>query len=75
MPEDYIKFESFTVISIDFLLVYKNKYYMQGYLDNGAYKVVNKQMTDDLDEIVFWRLDIINAVLQESWYKRSNWYR
>ena len=75
MPEDYIKCESFTVISIDFLLVYKDKYYMQGYLDNGAYKVVNKKMTDDLDEIVFWRLDIINAVLQESWYKRSNWYR
>ena len=36
MPEDDIEFESFTVISIDSLLVYKNKYYPQVHLDNCA---------------------------------------
>ena len=45
--------ESFTVISIDSLLVYKNKCYLQIYLDNCAYKIVNKQMTDYLDENLF----------------------
>ena len=46
MPEGDIECESFTVISIDFLLLYKNKYYLHIYLDNCAYKTVNKQMTD-----------------------------
>ena len=46
MPEDDIKCEFFTVISIDSLLVYKSKYYLQVYLDICAYKIVNKQMTD-----------------------------
>ena len=40
----YIDCESFTVFSID------NKYYLHVYLDNCAYKIVNKQMTDYLDE-------------------------
>ena len=53
MPEDDIECESFTVIYIDYLLVYENKYYLQVYLDNCAYKIVNKQMTDYLDENVF----------------------
>ena len=51
VPEDYIEYESFTVISIDSLLIYENKYYLQIYLDNCAYKIVNKQMTDYLDNI------------------------
>ena len=50
MPEDDIECESFTVISIDSLLVYENKYYLQVYLDNCVYKIVHKQMTDYLDE-------------------------
>ena len=50
MPEDDVEWESFTVISIDFLLVYNNKHYIEVYLENGAYKIVNKQMTDYLDE-------------------------
>ena len=50
MPEDYIKCESFIVISISSLLVYENKYYLQVYLDNCAYKIVNKQIKDYLDE-------------------------
>ena len=35
------------------LLVYENKYYLQVYLDNCTYKIVTKQMTDDLDENAF----------------------
>ena len=53
VPEDGIECESFTVISIDFLLVYNRKYYLQVYLDNCAYKIVNKNMTDYLDENLF----------------------
>ena len=34
VPKDDIECESFIVISIDSLLVYENKYYLQVYLDN-----------------------------------------
>ena len=37
--------ESFTVISIDYLIEYESKYYLQVYLDNCANKFVNKQMS------------------------------
>ena len=50
VPEDYKECEYFTVISIDFLLVYDTKYYLQVYLDNCVYTILNKQMTDYLDE-------------------------
>ena len=53
MAEDFIECESFTVISTDSLLVYENKYYLQVYLDNWAYKIVNKQMKYYLDENLF----------------------
>ena len=53
MPEDDIECESFTVISIDSLLLYEIIYYLQIYLDNCAYKVVNKQMADYLHENLF----------------------
>ena len=43
VPEDDIECESFTVLSTDSLLVYENKYYLQVYLDNCAYKIANKQ--------------------------------
>ena len=49
MPEDDIECESFTVISIDSLLAHENKLY----LDNCAYKIANKQMTDYLDDNLF----------------------
>ena len=45
--------ESVIVISIDILLVCKNKYYLQVYLDNYAYKTVSKQMIDYLDDNLF----------------------
>ena len=53
VPEDDTECESFTVISIDSLFVYLNKYYLQVHLDNRAYKIANKQMTDYLDENLF----------------------
>ena len=53
MPEDDIECESFTITSIDSLLVYENKYYLQVYLDNCAYNIVNKEMTDYLEENLF----------------------
>ena len=49
VTEDAIECESFTVISIDFLLIYDKKYYLQVYLDNCA-KTLNKQMTDYLHD-------------------------
>ena len=53
VPENDIELESFAVTSIDFLLVYENKYYRQAYLDNCVYKNVSEQMTDYLDENIF----------------------
>ena len=37
VPEDDIECKSFTVISIDSLLVYDKKYHLQVYLDNCTY--------------------------------------
>ena len=41
VSEDDTECESFTVISIIFLLVYSNKYYLQVYLDNCGYKIID----------------------------------
>ena len=51
--EDDIECKSFTVISIGSLPVYNKKYYLQFYLDYCAYIIVNKEMTDFLDEKLF----------------------
>ena len=69
MPEDDTECESFTVISIDSLLVYDKKYYLEVYLENCADKIVDKQMTDYFHENLkiwwkFWRWNIIDAVLR-----------
>ena len=45
--------ESCTIISIDSLLVYKDKYYLQVYLDNCPYKIVDKQIVDYLNDNLF----------------------
>ena len=37
MPEDDIECESFAIISIDSLIIYENKYYLQVYLENCGY--------------------------------------
>ena len=51
VSEDDVECAYFTVISIDYLLIYENKYYLQVYLDNYVIqKTVNQQMTDYLDE-------------------------
>ena len=50
VPQDDIEYESFTFISFDSLFAYEQKYYLQVHLDNCAYKTVNKQITDYLDE-------------------------
>ena len=50
MSEEVLECESFTIISTDSLIVYENKYiYLQVYLDNCAYKIVNIQMIDYCD--------------------------
>ena len=38
VPEDIVECKSFTIISIDSLLVYENKYYLQVYLDNYKHR-------------------------------------
>ena len=53
VPEDDIQCGSFTIFSIDSLLVYNKKYYLQVYLGNCAYEIVNKQIKDYLDENLF----------------------
>ena len=47
MPEDGVKCKSFTIISIYFLLDYENNYYLQVYLDNCTYEIVDKQIFND----------------------------
>ena len=53
VPEDGVEYESFTIISIDFLLVYENKYYLQVCFDNCAYKIVDKEMIHYLYDNLF----------------------
>ena len=53
MLEDGVECGSFTVISIDSLLVYDNKYYLQVYLGNCPYKTIDKQMPDYLNDNFF----------------------
>ena len=48
-----LRLQYFTVISIGSSLVYKNKYFLQLYLDNCAYKIVDKQMIDYLGDNLF----------------------
>ena len=52
VPGDEIKCETFTLISIRFLLIYENKYYLQVYLDNCAYKVGSKQIVDIINDVL-----------------------
>ena len=63
--KDDIECESFTVISIDSLILYKNKYYPQVPLDNCTYKIVNKQTTDYHNEKLFE-----DQILQMLYYDR-----
>ena len=42
VPEDAARCESFMIISIDSLLYYENKHYLQVYLNNCVYKISDK---------------------------------
>ena len=53
MPKFDTGCESFTIISIDSLLVYNSKYNLQIYLDNCAHKLGNKQIADYPDDNLF----------------------
>ena len=53
MPEDVVEYKSFTIISIDSLLVYESKYYLQVYFGNCAHKIVSTEMIDYLDDNLF----------------------
>ena len=53
MPEDSVEYKSFAVICIGSLLFYENKYYLQIYLDDRAYKIIDTQMIDYLDDNLF----------------------
>ena len=53
VPEDDTECEYFTVISIYSLLLYDKKYYLQVSLHNCVYNIINKQMTDYLNENFF----------------------
>ena len=53
VPEDGVECEPFTIISINFLLVYQNKYYLELYLNSFVYQILNKQMIDYLYDNLF----------------------
>ena len=52
MPDDGIKCESFTVISVYSLLVNNSKYYLKVYWDSCAYKIIGKKKIDYLDTML-----------------------
>ena len=49
VPEDDTECESFSVLFVDSLLVHEMKYYLQVFLENCAYIIVDKPMADYLD--------------------------
>ena len=61
MPEYDKQCESFTVSSIDSVLVCGNKYQLEVYLDNCAFKIANEKTTDYLEDNLFehWILEIL----------------
>ena len=53
VTEDGVEYTSFTIISIDSLLAYVNIYYRQVHLENCVYKIVDKKMTNYVDDMLF----------------------
>ena len=53
MPQYGVECETFTVISINYLLVYENKHDLQVYLDHCANKIVDKEIIDYLNKNLF----------------------
>ena len=50
VPGDGVECESFTIISIDSLLVYGEKHYPQVYLVTCSYRILNTKMIDHLND-------------------------
>ena len=59
-----------SIISIDSLLVYENKYYLQVYLNNCAYKIGKKEITDYVDDNIF-QDPILKIVYYDRIYMRQ----
>ena len=53
MSEGGLKWKSFTIISINFLVANENNYCLEVYLGNWAYKLVDKQVIDNLADNSF----------------------
>ena len=53
VPEVDEECESFTVISVDYLLAEEKKYYLEVYLDKCVNKIANKQIKDYFDNNLF----------------------
>ena len=53
VPKNNVECETFSIISIDSLLVYENKYYVQAYLHSYVYKTLNTQMVYYLGDNIF----------------------
>ena len=68
LPEDGVECEYFTVVSSNSLVLYENKYELQVYLDNGAYKKLDKQMVDYFDDNLF-KSDYFCFILLKLSYK------
>ena len=51
--QDGVESESFTMVSIDSLLVYESKCYLQVYLDNCAYNIADQKLIDYFDDDFF----------------------
>ena len=49
VQKDDVELESFIIITINSLLAYQSNYYLQVYLGNYAYKIVDKQLIDYFD--------------------------
>ena len=53
VSKESVEYKSSVVIYIDSSLFYENKYYLQVYSDNCAYKVLDIHMIDYLDDSLF----------------------
>ena len=67
VQEDDTECESFRIVSIDSLLVYESKYYMEVYLDKYVNTITSKQMADSLDDNLFE-----NQILEMLHYDRCD---
>ena len=53
MSEDGVECESLLQSFLSIIYLFMKKYYLQVYLRNCAYKIVDTQMVDYLDDILF----------------------